>query len=337
MPTPADASPAPDTAAPDTAAPDTAAPDTAAPDTAAGLRREGEPVSPESVTVTSADSAAAFVLRVWPAADPAAPVLLILPAIAVKAKYYQAFAASLNSRGLSCVTTDLRSQGESTPAVRQAPNFGYREMLEADLPAITAAVRERFPDAPLFLFGHSLGGQLALLFTAARAAAVTPAGPQEIAGVIVIGTGSVYWRAFAPARQASVLVGGQYIGIVSRLRGYWPGGKAMGGPVVGRVMTDWARHSRTGRYQPHGATRDYDRLLGQMPVPVLVISLDADPLGPKSTVNWLVDRLTAAKVTRWHLDEASGIRNRGHFAWVRDSEVLSHHIAAWIKETAPCP
>jgi predicted alpha/beta hydrolase len=360
MSTPADASPTVDNAASDgvptdTAAPYNAASDAEAPgtgiadaerpdteDAAAGPRREGGPVSPESFTVGPADSAVSFVVRVWPAADPAAPVLLILPAMAVKAKYYLALAAALNSRGYSCVTTDLRSQGESTPGVRQAPNFGYREMIEEDLPAITAAVRERFPDAPLFLFGHSLGGQIALLFTAAQAPAVaqaagTPeknAAPQEIAGVITIGTGSVYWRAFAPSRQAMVLAGAQYIGLVSRLRGYWPGAMMMGGPVAGRVMTDWARHSRTGRYQPAGATRDYDRLLGELPVPVLAISLDADPLGPKSTVDWLARRLAAARVTRWHLDETAGIRNRGHFAWVRDSEVLSHLIAAWINETA---
>jgi predicted alpha/beta hydrolase len=316
--------------------PANAAPDSTIPGDKGGTRRESEPVAPESFTVTSAGSAASFVLRVWPAADPAAPAVLILPAIAVKAKYYQSLAAALNARGLTCVTTDLRSQGESTPAVRQARNFGYREMLEQDLPAVTTAVRERVPGAPLFLFGHSLGGQLALLSTAAQASAA-PQGanaPREIAGVIVIGTGSVYWRAFKPARQAGVLAGAQYIGLVSRLRGYWPGGKAMGGPVAGRVMTDWARHSRTGRYQPYGSTMDYDQLLAELPVPVLAVSLDADPLGPKSTVDWLVAKLTAAKVTRWHLDETSGVRNRGHFAWVRDSEVLSHLLAAWIKETA---
>lgn len=346
MPTPANATPGSTETAADDAA--TVGPGSVAQSGAVGPRREGEPVAPESFTVTPAGSAASFVLRVWPAADPAAPAVLILPAIAVKAKYYQALAAALNALGLSCVTTDLRSQGESTPVVRQARNFGYREMLEQDLPAITTAVRDRFPAAPLFLFGHSLGGQLALLFTAAESSATSrdsashqaatsdgAAAPRQIAGVAVIGTGSVYWRAFAPARRARVLVGAQYIGLVARLRGYWPGGRAMGGPVAGRVMTDWARHSRTGRYQPYGTTRDYDLLLAELSVPVLAISLDADPLGPKSTVDWLVDRLTAAKVTRWHLDETSGIRNRGHFAWVRDSEVLSRLLDAWIRQTAP--
>ena len=286
--------------------------------------RRSDPAAPESIKVTAAG--ASFVLRVWPASDPAAPVLLILPAIAVKAKFYRAVAAALNTRGLSCATVDLRSQGESAPQGREAPNFGYREMIEQDLPAIAAALRERFPLAPLLPFGHSLGGQLALLFAAAS--------PRDVAGVIAIGTGTVYWRAFDPGRRLGVLALGQYIGLVSRLRGYWQGSKSMGA-MAGRVMTDWARHSRTGGYRPHGTTRDYDRLLGEMPVPVLVLSLDADPLGPKSTVDWLAARLTSAQVTRLHLDESSGIRNRDHFTWVRDAEALSALVADWIRQAIP--
>ena len=193
--------------------------------------------------------------------------MLILPAMILKARFYLPLAKTLHAAGLSAATVDLRAQGESTPPLAEAPNFGYRELVEVDLPAIVDAVSERFPQAPLHLFGHSLGGQVALLFTAAH--------PDRIASITVIGTGTVYWKAFGPRRWFEALWKIQWIGLVAAVSGRWPGGVLIPGAMAGRVMTDWARHSRTSRYRPHGSARDYDRMLRELPVPVLAISLNA--------------------------------------------------------------
>lgn len=296
-------------------------------DASGGSRRTNEFTTLEPIRVTVPESdhsaAAAFVTRVLPVPDPTAPVLLMLPAIAMKAKFYLSVLKGLHAAGLSAATVDLRAQGESTPALGEARDFGYREMLDQDLPAIITAVRRRFPRAPLFLFGHSLGGQLSLLYAAGAT--------DGLSGVITIGTGSVYWRSFEPKRQLSVLLGSQYVSVVSRLKGVWPGGKVMGGPMAAGVMVDWAAHARTGRYRPRGATRDYDRLLTELPLRVLIISLDDDRMGPKSSVDYLAGRLRSADLTRWHLDASSGIRRRDHFAWVKDGDVLGALLAEWVR------
>ncbi|KQC35875.1 MULTISPECIES: alpha/beta fold hydrolase [Frankia] len=268
-----------------------------------------------------------FVLRVLPQADPGAPVVLILPAMALKAKFYLPIARALHAAGVSVVTTDLRAQGESTPGLHDQPTFGYRELIEVDLPRVLAAVRTRFPGARPYLFGHSLGGQIALL----HAAAEQPAGG-GIAGVCVIGTGTVYWKAFGFRRWAEALYSIQTIGLVARVRGYWPGGMLIGGAMPGRVMTDWARHSRTSRYRPHGTTRDYDRLLAELDLPVLAISLDDDRLGPKSNVDFLCRRMPRARIDRWHITAAAGVAHRDHFAWTKDAAVIGPAVAAWIRE-----
>ncbi|MGW4354924.1 alpha/beta hydrolase family protein [Nocardia sp. NPDC004582] len=294
----------------------------------AGAKRPSEFATLEALTVTVPESdvtaAASFVVRVLPATDAAAPVLLILPAIAMKAKFYLPLAKSLHAAGLSAATVDLRAQGESTPPLGEAGNYGYRQLLEADLPAILDAVAERFPDAPIHLVGHSLGGQLALLYGAAH--------PERLAGVITIATGVVFWRAFELKRWASVLYGSQYVGVVSRLRGVWPGSKVMGGPMAGGVMVDWSWHALTGRYQPAGSTVNYDRLLGVSPLRTLMVSFDSDPLGPRSTVDHLARRLKRAELTRWHLEPGSGIENLDHFAWIKDSPELGARFAEWVRE-----
>ncbi|WP_454197791.1 alpha/beta hydrolase family protein [Nocardia sp. Marseille-Q1738] len=275
----------------------------------------------ESTKVGTADGVT-FTVRFLPAKKAGAPVVLILPAMAMKAKNYLPLAKELHAQGLSVAMTDLRAHGEAQPELGLHRDFGYREMLETDLPALVAAVRERFPEAPIHLFGHSLGGQLALLFTAAE--------PERIAGVTVIGTGTVFWWAFGARRWWEALSQIQWIGLVSRWKGHWPGGVLIPAPMPGGVMRDWSMHSLTSYYRPKGSKRQYNTLLRTMTAPVLAISLSDDVLGPKSNVDFLVSRMPNARVTQWHIDENSPVDHRDHFLWVKDSPAIAARVATWI-------
>ncbi|HVV12559.1 alpha/beta fold hydrolase [Amycolatopsis sp.] len=280
----------------------------------------------ESLAVQTGDGAS-FVIRLLPHQNPTAPIVLLLPAMALKAKFYLPLAKALRAAGLSAATVDLRAQGESGPALREGPDFGYRELIEVDMPAIVAALRERFPGVPLYLFGHSLGGQVALLYASAHR--------DQIAAVATIGTGTVFWRAFGPRRWVEALWKIQWIGLVARFKGWWPGGVLIPGAMAGGVMTDWARHSRTGRYSPRGTKRNYNVLLKALDLPVLLISLDSDTLGPKSNVDFLGTRIPAAKPAGWHIGADSGVAHRDHFEWIKDSDVIAPAVAAWLTEGKP--
>ncbi|CAO5151523.1 putative alpha/beta hydrolase [Frankia sp. AiPs1] len=321
-----------DTTASSTTTSNTTTSSTTAAGAAPATGRGGEFAALEALPVAS-EGGVGFVLRVLAADDPDAPVVLILPAMAMKAKFYLPLMRALHAAGVSVVSTDLRAQGESTPGLHDQPTFGYRELVEVDLARIVAAVHARFPGQRPYLLGHSLGGQLSLLYAAATADphGRPDAGP-GVAGVCVIGTGSVYWRAFAPRRWLSSFYQSQTIGVVARVRGHWPGGMVIGGAMAGRVMTDWARHARSGRYRPHGSRLDYDRLLATLDLPVLVISLDADRLGPKPNVDYLCGRIPRAALARWHVTAASGVAHRDHFAWMKDVGVIGPAVAAWVRE-----
>ncbi|KPM53923.1 alpha/beta hydrolase [Frankia sp. CcI49] len=261
-------------------------------------------------------------LRIMAQPDPAVPVVALLPAMALKAKFYVPLAKALFGAGLSVVLCDQRGYGDSTPGLREQPNFGYRELIEVDVPAVVTTIRARFPESALYLFGHSLGGQLALFH-----AASAPAG---VAGIITIGTGTPYWRAFGRRNWLEAYWKIQTIGLVARLRGHWPGGMLIGGAMSGQVMVDWARQSRTSWCRPRGSSRRHDDALRALSLPVLAISLDDDRLGPASNVDFLCSRMPVARLTRWHVVAASGVENRDHFAWIKDSAVIGKAAATWI-------
>ncbi|WP_280299900.1 alpha/beta hydrolase family protein [Nocardia abscessus] len=289
--------------------------------TTATPKNRSEFTTLESTTVETADGVT-FTVRFLASKKPGAPVVLILPAMAMKAKNYLPLAKELHAQGLSVATTDLRAHGEAKPELGLHRDFGYREMIETDLPALVAAVRTRFPEAPIHLFGHSLGGQLALLFAAAE--------PDRIAGVTVIGTGTVFWWAFGVRRWWEALSQIQWIGLVSRWKGHWPGGVLIPAPMPGGVMRDWSMHSLTSYYRPKGSKLRYNSLLRELTAPVLVISLSDDVLGPKSNVDFLVSRMPKARVTHWHVDENSPVQHRDHFLWVKDSPAIAARVATWV-------
>ena len=277
---------------------------------------------PARLDVTTADGAT-FTVRLTPATGPDAPVVVVLPAMAMKVKFYRPLVAALHAEGLTVATCDLRGHGESTPELAPGARHGYREMVETDLTAVLDAVAERFPSAPVHLLGHSLGGQVALLHAAWR--------PEQVAGVVLIAVGTVHWRRFGSLRRRlEVLRQVQWMALRTRLHGWWPGGMVVPAPVAGAVIRDWARHSRSGRYRPAGSRVDYDGLLAVLDRPVLSISLAEDPLGPPETVDALARRLGRAPLTRRHLDAAAGVTHPGHFDWIRDAPAVAAVVAGWV-------
>ena len=84
--------------------------------------------------------------------------LLWLPALGVAARHYLPYAEALAARGIAVYLHEWRGNGSSSLRPSRTQDWGYREILEHDLPASLAQMPE---DAatPLIIGGHSLGGQ----------------------------------------------------------------------------------------------------------------------------------------------------------------------------------
>jgi predicted alpha/beta hydrolase len=266
-----------------------------------------------------ADGARADLLLFRPAGTPRA-ALLWIPALGVAARHYEPLAQALASLGIATAIHEWRGHGSSNQRASRRVDWGYRELLDDDLPASLAALAAALPGTPVYLGGHSLGGQLSTLLAATTA---TP-----IRGIILIASGAPYWRRFRP------WVGLAYVGapLLAALVGRLPGRQiGFGGNEARGVIADWARSGRTGRYAARGMRIDFEAALRCVRAPVLALRLRDDWLGPESSLLFLLDKMPLARRTVGVVgpDDLAGAP-ADHFGWMKMPARMAIRMADWL-------
>ncbi|MBF6297874.1 alpha/beta fold hydrolase [Nocardia amamiensis] len=253
--------------------------------------------------------------------DAPRPVVVIVPGLGVPAGYYELFASGLAARGFDVAIGELRGNGDSRPKPSSTSTFGYHELVSVDFPAIFEVVRDQFPDSTPYLLGHSMGGQLGVMY-AARIRG-------RLGGVILVASGTPYYRGYRGLSGPGMLVGTAAISLTANLAGFWPGDRvSMGFGRQSKVLiSDWARLARTGRFVPVGADIDYEKRIARLKLPVLSITMTGDELTPPSSAEHLLDKLPNAEVTRWRQPEALG-----HNGWIRQYTSTVDQIEKWLRD-----
>lgn len=250
---------------------------------------------------------------------PDAPVVVIWPAMGVRARYYRPFAAALRDAGLAVIVADLRGTGESTPLPSRTCRYGYAE-LAADVGAVLDALKPRLDGRTRVLLGHSLGGQVGVLHQALH-------DPDRVDGLALVAVGVPWWRGYPGLRGWGVLPYTQGIAATARLLGVWPGW-GFGGRQARGVIRDWAYTARTGRFPTLDGV-DAEAALRSVRTPVLAVSVDDDQYTPHATLDHLCGKLTAAPVTRHRYTVAEAGAPLDHFTWVRAAAPLAVRVAGF--------
>ncbi|MFC4375930.1 alpha/beta fold hydrolase [Nocardia halotolerans] len=250
------------------------------------------------------------------------PVVVIVPGLAVPGEFYEYFAQQLAARGFDVAIGELRGQGESTHRPGGESTYGYHELASVDFPAMLQVVRDRFPSSTPYLLGHSMGGQLATMY-AARVRG-------RLAGLILIASGTPYFRGYRGVLAPGMLVGTAAVAVASNLAGFWPGdllGKRAYGRQSKVLMSDWARLARTGRFVPVGADIDYEERMSRLKFPVLSITMADDDLAPQTAADHLLSKLPAAQITRWFQPEPLG-----HNGWITNPVSTVDTVEKWLRD-----
>ena len=132
--------------------------------------------APPAMTLKTSDDHALHT-RSWPAGEPRALVVLT-HGFGEHCGRYGGLAQALNAARISLFAYDLRGHGRSGGPRGFVPC--YEDLLD-DLERVIAAAQREHPGLPLFLFGHSMGGNIVINYALRRQA------PAGIRGVLVSG------------------------------------------------------------------------------------------------------------------------------------------------------
>lgn len=267
---------------------------------------------PRSTIVLERAEGTSYAVTLVRATDPApaAPVVVVAPAMGMKARYYEVLLDALAAAGVHAAVAEQRGHEASGGRVPgRSYDFGYADLVD-DLDRAIDAVRAELPDAPVVVLGHSLGGQIAALLAARRA--------DSLAGLVLVASGTPHWRDYS----RRLLFAAYAFPLVARVVGHFPGAQLrFAGREARGLMHDWGHLARTGRFVTD------EPGLAEVSLPVLSISIEDDWLGPVSSIDGLVAKLPRATVTRVHVDE-DGI---DHFRWARQTEPVVPLVTDWLR------
>ncbi len=275
-------------------------------------------VPTELVTLTAADGASSSAR--FHRATGVRAAALVLPAMGVNARSYDAFAEALAGLGVSVLVAEHRGGESSSVRPARGVDYGYAELL-GELPLLLAALRARAPGLPVDVVGHSMGGQLGV---AGVSRWHTPG-----ARLVLLASGTVHHRAWSALPGLGVWVGTTLAEGVARGLGFFPGHRLGFGGRQGRTLIiDWARASRSGTFSSGGVSVEHAL---DTPLSVLTVSITGDTYAPPNTTRQLVRKLTHATVTHASVQPpAEPRRLNPHFRWLRTPLSAAQTVASFL-------
>ncbi|HMV00565.1 MAG TPA: alpha/beta fold hydrolase [Rhodocyclaceae bacterium] len=262
--------------------------------------------------------------------------LVVNPATAVKAGYYHRFARYLARQGYAVLTYDYRSIGASRQrhprATRGIDKYAWGAY---DCDAALRWARQAFPDLPLDVVAHSIGGLLVGL----------AAHGKHVRRCLTVGAQYAYWPDYAADRRRWMWLRWHVLmPLVTAILGYFPA-RRLGWheDIPAGVAYEWAfRTARLEDSYAHLLRRGDDPLrhFPAMTGEILAIGLSDDPFGTPAALDRLLGYYCGAKRTRIEIRPgAVGAGAIGHFAYFHDrfEATLWADALRWLRDGALPP
>ena len=273
--------------------------------------------------------------RIWRQSEAAAPVVIINPATSVLSRYYSRFASYLHGHGFHVVCYDYRGIGDSRPQQLRHFQANWLDWGGQDFEGVLRYVIGAFPDSPIQLVAHSVGGLLVGLAPSSH----------RIERVFAMGSQFAYWPDYAANRRVPMYLRWHIVmPIITALFGYFPG-KRLGWleDTPTGIVQDWnaatERLEQTWKNDARLRTPEQQQALvaqyGRVAADWLAFTVTDDPFGTEVATHRLLDYYRGSNRQHLRLDPAQldgqGI---GHFAYfhARYADSLWPVALQWLQE-----
>jgi predicted alpha/beta hydrolase len=241
------------------------------------------------------------------------------------------FASTLAGHGFAVMNADLRGHGQSGPRADQGASYTYDAFVEHDIPSLVRAARQRVPNVPVVVVGHSLGGH-----AAAIAAGLAPESAPDALVAVATNLWAPQFDKSSVRRLTKRLVFAGWRALAEK-KGYFD-------PIPLKVGTNpeplaYVRHFvrmyEEDRLASDDGKVDYQAALAKVTIPIFSVSSDGDRLlGQPDCVAAFFKTCVRAEVShRRVVDFDHHGRAPNHMTLVTDvaSKPLWHEIGAWIE------
>jgi len=244
--------------------------------------------------------------------------LLWLPALGVAARHYLPFAEALAARGVAVYLHEWRGNGSSSLRPSRTQDWGYREILEQDLPASLAQVPTDAA-APLVIGGHSLGGQLACCFAGMH--------PQRFARIWLVASGTPYWRTFPAPRGWALPLVYRFLPWLAQRHGVLHGRKlGFGGTEARGLIRDWSRVGLNNHYAAAGMATDLEAGMRDLRGRATAVVMAHDWLAPSGSMQGLLARMPGMRAQLSVITAQMLGARADHFAWMKTPEAVVEQL-----------
>jgi len=274
-------------------------------------------------TIPAADGFDLVATVFEPKSDPKY-ITVISAAMATPRRLYEVYARYLSRAGHFVVTYDYRGTGDSRPKSLKGFQARMRDWVEYDMTGVIAWAHSQFNACPLFLLGHSFGGQAAGLLEDTT----------DVSAMVTVSSQSGYWG-LHPGNEKYRVWLYAHIGfwLLSNLYGYLPWSRFVRGEDIPKqAALEWARWSRSPDYICGDQTLESRRNFPRFTVPILAYSFSDDVWGSKRSVDAMMSYYTEAPLERRHVTpEELGVNKIGHIGFfMPTARALWREVDDWF-------